>query len=119
MNMNNNNNTIDDSSVESSDDDSTKPSPIRSIGVTVKLEKDVSAPNVTSIVHKSSVEGSDSTAVTGSSNANPLVIPSSPSSTTPEPSTHRPYCSGISSPYPGPRCLKKTPSSPGHLFRLR
>ena len=79
MNMNNkNNNTTDDSSAGSVDD-STKPSYIRSIGVIFKLEPGVSAPNVTGVVHNSSVEGIDSTAVTGSRNENPLVIPSFPS----------------------------------------
>ena len=78
MNNNNTNNS------SAGGDDSSQPSPIRSLGVTVKLEKGVSIPNVTSIVHESSVEGSDSIAGTASSsNENPLVIPSSLSPTTP------------------------------------
>ena len=71
--MNNNNNTTDGSSADSVDD-STQPSPIRPFAVTVKIE-----PGVSVLAHNSPVDGIDSTAVTGSRNENPLVIPSSPS----------------------------------------
>ena len=83
MNMYTNNNNNTNNSSAGSVDDLPQPSLIWLLGVTVKFEPDVSVPNSTSIVHKSSVEGTNYTAITGSRHENPLVIPSSPSPPTP------------------------------------